>query len=63
LRQPDKIGHRSEGTFLTWFPALAVDHIFVNVALQPLSLTVNRSPVAPITSDHFPLVAELVPAC
>jgi endonuclease/exonuclease/phosphatase family metal-dependent hydrolase len=50
-------------TFPTWFPALAVDHIFVNAALQPLSLTVHRSPVARIASDHFPLVAELAPAC
>jgi endonuclease/exonuclease/phosphatase family metal-dependent hydrolase len=49
-------------TFPTWFPALAVDHIFVNAALQPLSLTVHRSTVARIASDHFPLVAELAPA-
>jgi endonuclease/exonuclease/phosphatase family metal-dependent hydrolase len=49
-------------TFPTWFPALAVDHIFVNGALQPLSLTVHRSSVARIASDHFPLVAELGPA-
>jgi len=46
-------------TFPTWFPALAVDHIFVNAALQPLSLTVHRSTVARIASDHFPLIAEL----
>jgi endonuclease/exonuclease/phosphatase family metal-dependent hydrolase len=46
-------------TFPTWFPALAVDHIFVNAALQPLSLTVHRSAIARIASDHFPLVAEL----
>jgi endonuclease/exonuclease/phosphatase family metal-dependent hydrolase len=41
---------------------LAVDHIFVNAALQPLSLTVHRSAIAQIASDHFPLVAELGPA-
>ncbi len=49
-------------TFPTSFPALAVDHIFVNAALQPLSLTVHRSTVARIASDHFPLVAEFAPA-
>ena len=49
-------------TFPTWFPVLAVDHIFVNPALQPLSLTVHRSTVARVASDHFPLVAELAPA-
>jgi endonuclease/exonuclease/phosphatase family metal-dependent hydrolase len=46
-------------TFPTWFPALAVDHIFVNAALHPVSLTVHHSPVARIASDHFPLVAEV----
>ena len=51
---------RPIGTFPTWFPALAVDHIFVNAALQPVSLTVHRSTVARIASDHFPLIAELV---
>lgn len=51
---------RRTGTFPTWSPALAIDHIFVNAALQPLSLTVHRSPAAQIASDHFPLIAELV---
>jgi endonuclease/exonuclease/phosphatase family metal-dependent hydrolase len=51
-------GTRPSRTFPTWFPALAVDHIFVNAALHPLSLTVHRSPVARMASDHFPLVAE-----
>jgi len=47
-------------TFPTKFPMLGVDHIFVNGALQPLSVTVHRSPLAGATSDHFPLVAEFV---
>ena len=47
-------------TFPTRFPVLTVDHIFVNEALQPLSVTVHRSPLARIASDHFPLVAEFV---
>src|SRR5262245_35010896 len=47
-------------TFPTRFPALGIDHIFVNEAVQPLSLTVHRSSLARIASDHFPLVAELV---
>ena len=46
-------------TFPTRFPSLAVDHIFVNAALQPISLSVHRTPVARIASDHFPLVADL----
>lgn len=47
-------------TFPTRFPVLAVDHIFVNGAVQPLSVTVHRSPLARMASDHFPLVAEFV---
>ena len=47
-------------TFPTRFPTLTVDHIFVNEALHPLSITAHRSPIARIASDHFPLVAEFV---
>jgi endonuclease/exonuclease/phosphatase family metal-dependent hydrolase len=47
-------------TFPTRFPVLAVDHIFVNAAVKPLSVTVHRSPLARIASDHFPLMAEFV---
>jgi endonuclease/exonuclease/phosphatase family metal-dependent hydrolase len=47
-------------TFPTRFPLLAVDHIFVNRAVQPLTVIVHRSPLARIASDHFPLMAELV---
>jgi len=47
-------------TFPTRFPVLGVDHIFVNRAVEPRSVTVHRSPLARIASDHFPLVAEVV---
>jgi endonuclease/exonuclease/phosphatase family metal-dependent hydrolase len=47
-------------TFPTRFPIFAVDHIFVNEAIQPLSVIVHRSRLARIASDHFPLVAEFV---
>ena len=47
-------------TFPTRFPVLAVDHIFVNRAIRPLSVTVHRSPLARIASDHFPFMAEFV---
>ncbi len=49
-------------TFPTRFPLLAVDHIFVNAALQPLSVAVPRTPLSRIASDHFPLLTELIPA-
>jgi endonuclease/exonuclease/phosphatase family metal-dependent hydrolase len=48
-------------TFPTRFPVLAVDHIFVNRAVEAVRVTVHRSPLARIASDHFPLMAELVP--
>ena len=47
-------------TFPTAFPAFAVDHIFVNAALQPVSLRVHRTHLSRVASDHFPLVAELI---
>ena len=47
-------------TFPTRFPVLAVEHIFVNRAIKPLSVTVHRSSLARIASDHFPLLAEFV---
>jgi endonuclease/exonuclease/phosphatase family metal-dependent hydrolase len=47
-------------TFPTSLPALAVDHIFVNAALEPVSLNVHRTTLARVASDHFPLVAELM---
>lgn len=45
-------------TFPTRFPLLAVDHIFVNAALRPLSIRSHRTPLSRSASDHFPLVAE-----
>ena len=45
--------------FPTLLPMLAVDHIFVNATLRPLSVVVHRTPLARIASDHFPLVVEL----
>ena len=51
---------RSWPTFPTSFPTLAVDHIFVNAALQPVSVAVHRTSISRLASDHFPLVAELL---
>lgn len=47
-------------TFPTAFPALSVDHIFVNASLHPVSVAVHRTAVARVASDHFPLVVELL---
>ena len=45
-------------TFPTRFPVFAVDHIFVNEAVRPVSVSVHRSGLARMASDHFPLMAE-----
>jgi endonuclease/exonuclease/phosphatase family metal-dependent hydrolase len=45
-------------TFPTRLASLAVDHIFVNAALEPVSLVVYRDDLARVASDHFPLVGE-----
>jgi endonuclease/exonuclease/phosphatase family metal-dependent hydrolase len=50
--------NRPTPTYPTRFPVLAVDHIFVNRAVQPLTVLVHRSSLARIASDHFPLIAE-----
>ena len=50
---------RAFRTFPTRLPSLAVDHIFVNAALHPTQLSVHRTPLARLASDHFPLVCEL----
>jgi endonuclease/exonuclease/phosphatase family metal-dependent hydrolase len=47
-------------TFPTSLPVFAVDHIFLNAALEPVSLNVHRTPLVRMASDHFPLVAELM---
>ncbi len=62
LRDVRTLVHPSQSlrTFPTAFPLLAVDHIFVNTALQPVSLRVHRSARARVASDHFPLVAEML---
>ncbi len=51
---------RSLRTFPTSLPLFAVDHIFVNAALHPVSVAVHRTALSRIASDHFPLVAELM---
>ncbi|MDQ3314737.1 MAG: endonuclease/exonuclease/phosphatase family protein [Verrucomicrobiota bacterium] len=45
-------------TFPTRFPAVAVDHIFVNEALEPVAFRVPQTPLARIASDHYPLLAD-----
>jgi endonuclease/exonuclease/phosphatase family metal-dependent hydrolase len=50
---------RATRTVPTLLPALVLDYIFVNGAWQASELSVHRSRLARVVSDHFPLVAEL----
>jgi endonuclease/exonuclease/phosphatase family metal-dependent hydrolase len=47
------------GTFPTKWPVIALDHVFVNAALQPTSVSAHRTPLARLASDHYPLVVDL----
>src|SRR4051794_33714258 len=49
---------RALRTYPTRFPVLAVDHIFVNTALEPVTALVHRTALSRVASDHFPLVSE-----
>ncbi len=51
---------KSLRTFPTKFPMIALDHIFVNAALQPINIAVHRTQLARIASDHYPLFADLI---
>ena len=50
---------RAFRTFPTRLPSLAVDHIFVNAVLSVTDLSVHRTPLSRVASDHFPLACEL----
>jgi endonuclease/exonuclease/phosphatase family metal-dependent hydrolase len=59
VREPTRYPVPAFRTYPTRFPSLAVDYIFVNAALHPTHLRVDRTPLARLASDHFPLVCEL----
>ncbi|MFP4085101.1 MAG: endonuclease/exonuclease/phosphatase family protein [Desulfonatronovibrio sp.] len=46
-------------TFISWFPALRIDHIFVSHHLSPVRVSVPRDFETRMISDHLPLYAEL----
>jgi endonuclease/exonuclease/phosphatase family metal-dependent hydrolase len=50
---------RAFRTFPTRLPSVAVDHIFVNAAVEVTNLEVHRTPLSRIASDHYPLVCTV----
>lgn len=47
-------------TFLSYFPMLCLDHIFVSRHMVPVNMAVPSAPPARTASDHLPVFAELV---
>lgn len=45
-------------TFPSGFPAIRIDHVFVNEGVRPLRIESGRSPLARMASDHLPLAID-----
>lgn len=54
---PCATGRRA--TFPTRYPALRIDHVFVDHAVEVLAAETVRTPLALIASDHLPVVVHL----
>jgi endonuclease/exonuclease/phosphatase family metal-dependent hydrolase len=52
-------GGYPRATFLSYFPILRLDHIFVTPGITPLSVQVPINPYTRRASDHLPLWSEL----
>jgi endonuclease/exonuclease/phosphatase family metal-dependent hydrolase len=50
---------RASPTFPSRYPALRIDHVFVDRTLEVLTAATVRTPLARLASDHLPLVVEL----
>ncbi|HEV7869142.1 MAG TPA: endonuclease/exonuclease/phosphatase family protein [Chthoniobacteraceae bacterium] len=55
------VGDRHARTFSTQLPFVCLDYIFVSSDVEVRSVRPVRTSAARLASDHFPLVAELVP--
>ncbi|MEJ2522443.1 MAG: endonuclease/exonuclease/phosphatase family protein [Gammaproteobacteria bacterium] len=52
-------GRRAKNTFPGRFPAVRIDHVFVDQAVGVAGVEVPASTLARMASDHLPLVADL----
>jgi endonuclease/exonuclease/phosphatase family metal-dependent hydrolase len=52
-------GHRPKGTFISRFPKVRIDHIFVSEGLKVTGIETYQSQLARTASDHLPLLAEI----
>jgi len=52
-------GHRPRSTWFGHYPVGRIDYVFVNADLRVYSITVPRTDLEKIASDHLPLITEL----
>lgn len=52
-------GHRPRGTYYSRVPAARIDHIFINKAIDVKAISVPRTRLTLMASDHLPLIADL----
>jgi exonuclease III len=55
--------HRPAGTFYSRLPSFRIDHVFIGPSIQVTGITVPRSELAKVASDHLPLIADLAIPC
>ncbi len=57
--QTSLAGHHPRRTWSGQYPVGRIDYVFVNAQFQVYSITVPRTDLEKIASDHLPLIAEL----
>ncbi|MFZ3045495.1 MAG: endonuclease/exonuclease/phosphatase family protein, partial [Desulfatirhabdiaceae bacterium] len=55
--------HRPVCTFYSRLPSFRIDHVFIHPGIQVTGITVPRSELAKVASDHLPLIADLAISC
>lgn len=55
--------HRPVCTFYSRLPSFRIDHVFINPGIRVTGITVPRSELAKVASDHLPLIADLTIPC
>ncbi len=51
--------YRPACTFYSRLPSFRIDHVFIDPSIQVTGITVPRSELAKVASDHLPLIADL----
>jgi endonuclease/exonuclease/phosphatase family metal-dependent hydrolase len=58
--QDHLVAHKPMGTFTSPFPLHRIDHIFMSEHFDVKSIRVPHTRLARISSDHLPLITDLV---